>query len=83
MDKKDDAPARVAPRDASLYAVLFFLVIPLFAVIPISWAFVIHSLYTGTLWSLTWQGRLCFVFALAEVKFHFAQIREKDLTLLS
>jgi hypothetical protein len=72
MDEKcfDDSPERLVPspsRQFGFYLVLFLLVLPLCSVIPLSWTFVLYSLYTGTVWSFSWQANVCFTLALAEV----------------
>ena len=54
-------------RDLSFYLVLLLAVLPLWSVVPLSWAFVIYSLRTGSIWSFTWKGHTLFAFALVEV----------------
>ncbi|KAJ7094688.1 hypothetical protein B0H15DRAFT_830514 [Mycena belliarum] len=61
-----DAPRT---RDISFYFVAFVLVAPLRAVAPLSWAFVLYSLHTGSIWSFAWKGRLAFALAICEVFF--------------
>lgn len=55
-------------RDLSFYVVLFVAVIPLWSIVPLSWAFVIYTLRSGTIWTLSWPGRAVFATALAEVR---------------
>lgn len=59
-----DPPRR---RDLSFFLVALFVVAPLRLVAPLSWIFVVYSLYTGFIWSFTWRGNLFFAFALCEV----------------
>ncbi|OSX60266.1 hypothetical protein POSPLADRAFT_1182745 [Postia placenta MAD-698-R-SB12] len=56
-------------RDLSFYVVLFVAVIPLWSIVPLSWAFVIYTLRSGTVWTLSWPGRAVFATALAEAFF--------------
>ncbi|KAH7921825.1 hypothetical protein BV22DRAFT_1197913 [Leucogyrophana mollusca] len=65
-------------RTVSFYVVLFFLVGPLWSVIPLSWLFVTYTLHAGLLWGYTWRGRVVFVAALCEVFFsvhHYRLVR--------
>ena len=55
-------------RDLSFYLVLALAVIPLWSVVPLSWAFVLYSLRSGLIWSFAWKGRSLFALALAEVR---------------
>lgn len=59
-----DPPRR---RDLSFFLVALLVVAPLRLVAPLSWIFVVYSLYTGFIWSFTWRGNLFFAFALCEV----------------
>jgi hypothetical protein len=59
-----DSPRR---RDLSFFLVALFVVAPLRLVAPLSWVFVVYSLFTGSIGSYTWKGRLIFAFALSEV----------------
>ncbi|KAJ7781160.1 hypothetical protein B0H16DRAFT_1497273 [Mycena metata] len=61
-----DAPRH---RDLSFYLVALFLVAPLRAVAPLSWTFVVYSLFTGSIWTFAWKGRLAFLFAVCEAVF--------------
>ncbi|PCH41076.1 hypothetical protein WOLCODRAFT_137175 [Wolfiporia cocos MD-104 SS10] len=61
------APSRT--RDLSFYVVLFAAVIPLWSIVPLSWAFVIYSLRSGKIWTYAWAGRALFAAALCEVFF--------------
>ncbi|KAJ7665543.1 hypothetical protein B0H17DRAFT_1090892 [Mycena rosella] len=64
--EKPDSPRR---RDLSFFFVALVLVAPLRAVAPLSWAFVVYALRTGSIWSFVWRGRLAFALALCEVLF--------------
>lgn len=55
-------------KDLSFYLVLLFAVIPIWSVVPVSWAFVIYSLRTGKIYTFAWKGRLYFAVALCEVR---------------
>ncbi|KAJ7180173.1 hypothetical protein C8R43DRAFT_912794 [Mycena crocata] len=56
-------------RDLSFVFVALFLVAPLRAVAPLSWAFLYFVLYTGKIWSFAWRGNLAACVALCEVSF--------------
>ncbi|THH15209.1 hypothetical protein EW146_g5239 [Bondarzewia mesenterica] len=56
-------------RDLSFYAVLFFAVLPVWSVPPLSWAFVLYSLHTGAIWTYSRSQTAWFALALAEVFF--------------
>lgn len=58
------------PRVLSYYLVLVCVVLPLWLVTPISWSFVIYTLYNAKLWSFSWNTntRLYFAAALCEVR---------------
>jgi hypothetical protein len=62
-----ELPAPTRRRAPSFYVVLFFLVVPFWAAIPLAWTFVIYSLHTGRLWTYATKGQTIFVLALAEV----------------
>lgn len=66
VDISEIAP-RVSRRDPSFYFVLIFFVLPFWSVIPLAWAFVIYSLYTGRIWLYAKGGLALFGLALAEV----------------
>lgn len=53
-------------RDISFYIVLIVAVIPLWSMVPLSWAFVIYALRTGGIWSYGWRGWAAFAVALVE-----------------
>lgn len=55
-------------RDLSFYLVLILAVLPLWSVVPLSWAFVIYALWTGSIWSFTWKGQAIFALAMVEVR---------------
>ncbi|KAJ7283568.1 hypothetical protein C8J57DRAFT_739016 [Mycena rebaudengoi] len=61
-----DSPRR---RDLSFFLVALLLVAPLRAVAPLSWAFVLYALRSGSIWSFTWKGKLAFALALCELFF--------------
>ncbi|KAJ6515813.1 hypothetical protein C8R45DRAFT_957697 [Mycena sanguinolenta] len=64
-----EAPDRPRRRDLSFYLVAAFVVAPLRLVAPLSWLFVVYSLYTGSIWLFTWRGYLLFAFTLCELFF--------------
>lgn len=55
-------------RNFAFYATLVFAVGPLWSIPPLSWAFVLYSLISGSVWSYTGLKLLFFVWALAEVR---------------
>lgn len=55
-------------RDLSFYLVLFVAVIPIWSVVPFSWAFVIYALHYGLIWNFSWRGWTVFAVALSEVR---------------
>lgn len=65
---RPEIPYVPPPRTLSFYLVLFLFVLPLRLAIPFSWSFVIYTLYNYKLWHYGWKARLCFVFALSEVR---------------
>ncbi|KAI0796702.1 hypothetical protein C8Q75DRAFT_710801 [Abortiporus biennis] len=68
----EDIAEKVHPprrRDATFYLVLLFAVIPLWSIIPLSWAYVVYVLHTGKIWHLSWKETSIFAFALSEVFF--------------
>ncbi len=69
---EDIAEKTYPPRTRSLsfYLVLLFVVVPVWSVVPLSWAFVVCVLYSGRIWSLAWRGRLSLAVALCEVRFY-------------
>ncbi|KAI0053581.1 hypothetical protein FA95DRAFT_1552065 [Auriscalpium vulgare] len=56
-------------RDLLFYLVLLGAVLPVWSLPPLSWAFVLYSLYSGAIWAYAWRGQLCFGIALVEVFF--------------
>ncbi|KAK7470562.1 hypothetical protein VKT23_001986 [Stygiomarasmius scandens] len=69
------APSRRSP---SYYFVLFVLVAPLWCFVPLSWAFVVYALRSGSIWYFSWPGRLFFAITLCEVIFsvyHYHLVR--------
>nr|VWO95213.1 Cellulose-growth-specific protein [Ganoderma boninense] len=56
-------------RDLSFYLVLFVAVLPIWSVVPFSWAFVIYALHYGLIWNFAWRGWTVFAVALSEVFF--------------
>ncbi|TRM67722.1 hypothetical protein BD626DRAFT_479629 [Schizophyllum amplum] len=69
--KKDIAEEPLAhrPYTTSFYAVLLLLVAPLWAAVPLAWLFVIYTLRTGKLYTVSWTYTALFVLALCEVFF--------------
>lgn len=55
-------------RDLSFYIVLIIAVLPLWSVVPLSWAFVVYALRSGSIWSFTWKSQVLFALALTEVR---------------
>ncbi|KDQ56378.1 hypothetical protein JAAARDRAFT_36545 [Jaapia argillacea MUCL 33604] len=77
-DNEVDVSEKALPprrRDFSFYVVLVCAVIPLWSVIPLSWAFVLHTLWTGKVWILSWHGKGWFAAALCEVFFSIHQLQ--------
>jgi len=65
-----DGPEAIPPaaRPAiSYYLVLALVVIPFCAVTPASWCYVVHSLYTGAIWTFTPSQYAFLAVALVEV----------------
>jgi len=65
-----DGPEAILPATRptiSYYLVLALLVIPFCAVTPVSWCYVVYSLYTGAVWTFTSKQSVFFAVALAEV----------------
>ncbi|KAI0638154.1 hypothetical protein C8Q77DRAFT_414283 [Trametes polyzona] len=60
------APPR---RDLTFYLVLVLAVLPIWSVVPLSWAFVVYALHSGLIWTFAWRGWGLFVLALGEVFF--------------
>ncbi|KAI0677587.1 hypothetical protein C8Q78DRAFT_960231 [Trametes maxima] len=56
-------------RDLTFYLVLVVAVLPIWSVVPLSWAFVIHTLHSGLIWTFAWRGWGLFALALSEVFF--------------
>ncbi|GBE79707.1 hypothetical protein SCP_0209080 [Sparassis crispa] len=68
-----DISERLHPRpkrDVSFYLVLVGAVLPIWFMVPLSWAYVIYTLRTGQIWALGWCGRTLFIAALCEVFFN-------------
>jgi len=66
------------PRDWTFWTVLFVAVLPIWSVVPFSWAYVIYTLHTGKVWTLGWKGCVGFGFALVEIFFsvyHYQLVR--------
>lgn len=59
-------------RTADFWIVLFIGVIPLWSVIPLSWAFVGYSLYSGLAWSADWPWRTVLALSSIEVRSIFS-----------
>lgn len=67
-----DGPEVILPTTrptVSYYLVLALVVIPFCAVTPVSWCYVIYSLYTGSIWAFTSRQYAVFALALTEVFF--------------
>ncbi|KAJ3882897.1 hypothetical protein F5051DRAFT_343702 [Lentinula edodes] len=64
-----ELPDIIQRRTISFYAVLLFLVAPLWCAVPLAWAFVIYTLHTGRIWSYSLFGLTFFAIALSEVIF--------------
>lgn len=65
-----DEPEVILPATrptVSYYLVLVLIVIPFRAVTPVSWCYIIYSLYTGAIWASALKQHLVFVIALVEV----------------
>ncbi|KAJ8481767.1 hypothetical protein ONZ51_g5790 [Trametes cubensis] len=45
-------------RDLSFYLVLVVGVLPIWSIVPLSWAFVVYTLHYGLIWTFAWRG--CF-----------------------
>jgi hypothetical protein len=54
-------------RSRCFYSALFTFILPLWSLIPLSWGFVIWSLYTGRIWLYRYPGLFLFAVALVEV----------------
>ncbi|KAH8105879.1 hypothetical protein BXZ70DRAFT_917198 [Cristinia sonorae] len=57
------------PRRLDFWAVLFLAVLPVWSVIPLSWAYVVYATYTGLLWRQEWASRILLAVASCEVLF--------------
>ncbi|KAL1946843.1 hypothetical protein VTO73DRAFT_14947 [Trametes versicolor] len=66
LAEKLHTPAR---RDLTFYLVLVFAVLPIWSIVPLSWAFVIYALHSGLIWTFAWRGCGLFALALSEVFF--------------
>lgn len=64
-----EVPEIPRQRSRCFYSALFTIVLPLWSVIPLSWTFVIWSLYTGRIWLYRYPGLALFTGALVEVFF--------------
>lgn len=63
-----ETPIPPRARDLSFYFVLFFMVLPLWSSVPLSWAFVIHSLFFKNLGAHSFFNRALFAIAACEVR---------------
>lgn len=63
----EDVPFITPGRSGSFYAVLVFIVIPLWSTIPIAWMSVIYTLLFGSFYRLSWTGKTWFALAFCEV----------------
>ncbi|KAI0771592.1 hypothetical protein BD413DRAFT_613097 [Trametes elegans] len=66
LSETPHAPPR---RGLSFYLVLFVAVLPIWSLVPLSWAFVIYALHYGLVWTFAWRGWCLFALALSEVFF--------------
>jgi hypothetical protein len=64
-----ETPIPPRARDLSFYVVLFFMVIPLWSSVPLSWAFVIRSLFFENLSAHSFFSRTLFAISACEVGF--------------
>ncbi|KAI0702899.1 hypothetical protein BC835DRAFT_1320187 [Cytidiella melzeri] len=56
-------------RSWTFWLVLFFAVLPIWSLVPLSWAYVIYILRSGKVWTLGLKGCIVFGWAFAEVFF--------------
>ena len=54
-------------RDMTFYLVLLVAVLPIWSIVPLSWAFVIYTVHYGYIWTFAWRGWCLFAVALSEV----------------
>ncbi|KDQ61819.1 hypothetical protein JAAARDRAFT_31292 [Jaapia argillacea MUCL 33604] len=64
-----EQPAPPPRRYLSFYIVLIFAVIPLWSIVPLSWAFLVYVIWSGAVGSLSWRARGLFVLSLCEALF--------------
>ncbi|KAH9853506.1 hypothetical protein C2E23DRAFT_728408 [Lenzites betulinus] len=57
-------------RDLTFYLVLVLAVLPVWSIVPLSWAFVLYALHSGIVWTLTWHGWCLLALAFCEVCFN-------------
>jgi hypothetical protein len=62
-----ELPANPPNRHLSFYLALIFCVLPVWSIPVFSWSFVLYELGGGGLWALSWQRKVLFAYALAEV----------------
>ncbi|KAI0750717.1 hypothetical protein C8Q80DRAFT_1153583 [Daedaleopsis nitida] len=56
-------------REISFYVVLLVAVLPIWSIVPLSWAFVAYALHYRLVWTFSWPGWSLFAVALSEVFF--------------
>lgn len=64
ISEKEHSPRQ---RTVDFWFVFFFSVLPVWSVIPVSWAFVAYAFYTGRVWDAAWPWRTLLAFAGSEV----------------
>ncbi|KAF5387854.1 hypothetical protein D9615_000474 [Tricholomella constricta] len=69
MDISELAAQPRSARTLSFYVVFICLVVPVWSMIPFSWLFVIYTIASGRIWSISWFNLISFVAALCEVLF--------------
>ncbi|KAI0034072.1 hypothetical protein K488DRAFT_77450 [Vararia minispora EC-137] len=69
-----ETPRSPGSRNFAFYAALVLFVGPLWSIVPLSWIFVLYSLFTGAVWQYHAPRLALFIFAVAEVFFsvHYA-----------
>ncbi|KAI0832383.1 hypothetical protein BC628DRAFT_1310286 [Trametes gibbosa] len=56
-------------RDLTFYLILILVVLPIWSIVPLSWAFVVYALRSGLVWTFACPGWGLFAIALSEVFF--------------
>lgn len=73
-----DVPHTTPARDLSFYAALVFIVLPVWSVPPLSWIYVLYTLHTGAVWTLSGVQMAWFLCALAEVGHRSCSTRDRS-----